>query len=86
MIAEYAARGSCYCDVTQYSFSSFIIRPQEYGISLRILTALMLVAFVVAFVIHGQQIEATSRLDFLWKLQATGDICFLIFLLERKGD
>jgi len=31
----------------------------------------MLVAFVAAFIIHGQQIEAASRLDFLWKLQAT---------------
>lgn len=44
----------------------------------------MLVAFVVAFVIHGQQIEATSRLDFLWKLQATGKMfnffsCFSLY-------
>jgi hypothetical protein len=38
------------------------------------LTALILAAFVAAFVIHGQQIEATSRLDFLWKLQATGTL------------
>ncbi|XP_057377418.1 adenylate cyclase type 5-like [Daphnia carinata] len=45
--------------------------PQDSGISLGILTALILAAFVSAFVIHGQQIEATSRLDFLWKLQAT---------------
>ena len=45
---------------------------QELNISLKILTALILAAFVAAFVIHGQQIEATSRLDFLWKLQATG--------------
>jgi hypothetical protein len=41
------------------------------------LTALILAAFVAAFVIHGQQIEATSRLDFLWKLQATGTGSFL---------
>lgn len=40
--------------------------------SLKILTTLILVAFVAAFIIHGQQIEAASRLDFLWKLQATG--------------
>ena len=29
-------------------------------------------AFIVALVIHGHQTEATYRLDFLWKLQATG--------------
>jgi len=40
-------------------------------ISTSVLTTLILVAFVAAFIIHGQQIEATSRLDFLWKLQAT---------------
>ena len=43
------------------------------------LTALILAAFVAAFVIHGQQIEATSRLDFLWKLQATGIFSEIIF-------
>ena len=43
-------------------------------ISTSVLTTLILVAFVAAFIIHGQQIEATSRLDFLWKLQATGSI------------
>ncbi|XP_046651444.1 adenylate cyclase type 6-like [Daphnia pulicaria] len=45
--------------------------PPDSTISLGMLTALILAAFVAAFVIHGQQIEATSRLDFLWKLQAT---------------
>ena len=28
--------------------------------------------FIIALVIHGHQTEATYRLDFLWKLQATG--------------
>ena len=27
--------------------------------------------FIVALMIHGHQTEATYRLDFLWKLQAT---------------
>nr|CAH0106081.1 unnamed protein product [Daphnia galeata] len=45
--------------------------PPDAVISLGMLTTLILAAFVAAFVIHGQQIEATSRLDFLWKLQAT---------------
>jgi adenylate cyclase 5 len=29
-------------------------------------------AFIIALIIHGHQTEATYRLDFLWKLQATG--------------
>jgi len=41
------------------------------NISLKILTLLVLAAFVAAFIIHGHQVEAASRLDFLWKLQAT---------------
>jgi adenylate cyclase 5 len=36
------------------------------------LTVVVLLSFVVALVIHSQQTEATYRLDFLWKLQATG--------------
>ncbi|XP_031344444.1 adenylate cyclase type 6-like isoform X2 [Photinus pyralis] len=35
------------------------------------INVIILVAFVVALIIHGQQIEATYRLDFVWKLQAT---------------
>lgn len=29
--------------------------------------------FLVAQIIHSQQMEITRRLDFIWKLQATGD-------------
>lgn len=29
---------------------------------------------MIALVIHSQQTEATYRLDFLWKLQATGKL------------
>ena len=47
-------------------------RGQDSSISSSLVTALALAAFVTAFILHGQQIEATSRLDFLWKLQATG--------------
>jgi hypothetical protein len=51
---------------------NYIERIPVETISTSVLTTLILVAFVAAFIIHGQQIEATSRLDFLWKLQATG--------------
>lgn len=33
----------------------------------------ILLAFIVALIIHGHQTESTYRLDFLWKLQATGN-------------
>ncbi|KAK7079704.1 Adenylate cyclase type 5, partial [Halocaridina rubra] len=36
----------------------------------RYVTVAVLIGFTVAFFIHAQQSEATSRLDFLWKLQA----------------
>lgn len=37
----------------------------------RYLTMVVLLGFVVALIIHSQHTEATYRLDFLWKLQAT---------------
>lgn len=40
----------------------------------RYLTVIVLLSFVVALIIHSQHTEATYRLDFLWKLQATGKI------------
>ncbi|ROT63899.1 Adenylate cyclase type 5 [Penaeus vannamei] len=36
----------------------------------RYVTVAVLIGFTIAFFIHAQQTEATSRLDFLWKLQA----------------
>jgi hypothetical protein len=38
-------------------------------------------SFIIALVIHGHQTESTYRLDFLWKLQATGWIIFKPFCL-----
>ena len=38
------------------------------------LTVVVLLGFLLALVIHSRQTEATYRLDFLWKLQATGKI------------
>ena len=32
----------------------------------------IVISFTIALIIHGHQTEATYRLDFLWKLQATG--------------
>ncbi|KAL2104285.1 hypothetical protein ACEWY4_001153 [Coilia grayii] len=40
-------------------------------VSLRVITPVILTVFVLALYLHGQQVESTARLDFLWKLQAT---------------
>ena len=32
----------------------------------------IVISFTIALIIHGHQTESTYRLDFLWKLQATG--------------
>lgn len=37
------------------------------------------VIFVVALIFHGHQTEATYRLDFIWKLQATGMLTIVEF-------
>lgn len=40
----------------------------------RYINVILLVGFVIALILHGQQTEATYRLDFVWKLQATGKL------------
>ncbi|KAM9752921.1 adenylate cyclase type 6-like isoform 2-T4 [Menidia menidia] len=40
-------------------------------VSLKVMTPVVLMVFVLALYLHGQQVESTARLDFLWKLQAT---------------
>ncbi|XP_061551116.1 adenylate cyclase type 6-like isoform X6 [Phycodurus eques] len=40
-------------------------------VPLKVVTPVILTVFVLALYLHGQQVESTARLDFLWKLQAT---------------
>ncbi|CAD7004969.1 unnamed protein product [Ceratitis capitata] len=37
-----------------------------------IIDSIFLFAFMLALIFHSHQTEATYRLDFIWKLQATG--------------
>ncbi|XP_049822325.1 adenylate cyclase type 6 [Aethina tumida] len=46
-------------------------KPGGYTITLQYINIVILVGFVIALILHGQQTEATYRLDFVWKLQAT---------------
>ena len=52
-----------------YSFVSNC--PHNY-LETRWLVIAIVISFTIALIIHGHQTEATYRLDFLWKLQATG--------------
>ncbi|GFW75322.1 adenylate cyclase type 6 [Trichonephila clavipes] len=48
----------------------FIYSPDGSGVPSKYSLTILLLLFVGALVAHGHQAEATSRLDFLWKLQA----------------
>eukprot|EP00102_Acyrthosiphon_pisum_P023590 XP_016660800.1 PREDICTED: adenylate cyclase type 5 isoform X3 [Acyrthosiphon pisum] len=59
---------SCY-----FIFSSMFLssRPIEESFWIRILMFVVMLGLIVALILQAQQTEVTSRLDFLWKLQAT---------------
>ena len=46
--------------------------PHDY-LETRWMVIAIVISFTIALIIHGHQTEATYRLDFLWKLQATGE-------------
>lgn len=76
-----AVCGTCYLIVVHiasaYLFDQQDLLLQEYGkladdyVSTKYFMIAVIYAFIIALVIHGHQTEATYRLDFLWKLQAT---------------
>ncbi|XP_059575375.1 adenylate cyclase type 6 [Alligator mississippiensis] len=45
----------------------------EGKVALKYVTPVILAVFALALYLHAQQVESTARLDFLWKLQATGE-------------
>ena len=42
----------------------------------------IVISFTIALIIHGHQTESTYRLDFLWKLQATGELSLTVLGLS----
>lgn len=48
---------------------SFFSLESVTKVSLKVMTPVILTVFVLALYLHGQQVESTARLDFLWKLQ-----------------
>ncbi len=55
-------------------------------VSLKIMTPVILTVFVLALYLHGQQVESTARLDFLWKLQVYGTETILKLLLFKLSN
>lgn len=53
-------------------FTNFGSRPSEEFFWIHILMFVVMIGLIVALILQAQQTEVTSRLDFLWKLQATG--------------
>jgi preprotein translocase subunit YajC len=51
---------------------NFRCRPIEESFWIRIFMFVVMMGLIVALILQAQQTEVTSRLDFLWKLQATG--------------
>ncbi|KAF6117259.1 adenylate cyclase 6 [Phyllostomus discolor] len=47
--------------------------PASGRVALKYMTPVILLVFALALYLHAQQVESTARLDFLWKLQATGE-------------
>ncbi|KAM9673175.1 adenylate cyclase type 6 isoform 2-T2 [Trichechus inunguis] len=47
--------------------------PAPGRVALKYMTPVILLVFALALYLHAQQVESTARLDFLWKLQATGE-------------
>ncbi|XP_037702749.1 adenylate cyclase type 6 isoform X5 [Choloepus didactylus] len=47
--------------------------PAAGRVALKYMTPVILLMFALALYLHAQQVESTARLDFLWKLQATGE-------------
>ncbi len=59
-----------------------VCRINEPELSSYVVIFAILIGLMIALVIHSQQTEATYRLDFLWKLQATGTkLKYLLLLL-----
>ncbi|KAF8770565.1 adenylate cyclase type 5-like [Argiope bruennichi] len=62
--------------VELFDLFDLVHSPDGSGVPSKYSLTILLLLFVGALVAHGHQAEATSRLDFLWKLQA----------LEEKED
>lgn len=54
-------------------------------VSLKVMTPVILTVFVLALYLHGQQVESTARLDFLWKLQVNQSQSLALFNGHRKA-
>ena len=59
--------------ILQSSFFMLCRKLPEEFLATKYFVIFIIIAFIVALMIHGHQTESTYRLDFLWKLQATDE-------------
>ena len=59
--------------ILQSSFFVLCRKLPEEFLATKYFVIFIIIAFIVALMIHGHQTESTYRLDFLWKLQATDE-------------
>ncbi|XP_018566319.1 adenylate cyclase type 6 isoform X1 [Anoplophora glabripennis] len=52
-------------------YLSWLVVCSDLTLTQQYANVIILAGFVIALIVHGQQTEATYRLDFVWKLQAT---------------
>ena len=52
--------------------ASASLSPAAGRVALKYMTPVILLVFALALYLNAQQVESTARLDFLWKLQVTG--------------
>lgn len=60
--------------MTLVNSSFFLSLESVTKVSLKVMTPVILTVFVLALYLHGQQVESTARLDFLWKLQVNRSV------------
>uniref|UniRef100_A0A667H2D6 adenylate cyclase n=1 Tax=Lynx canadensis TaxID=61383 RepID=A0A667H2D6_LYNCA len=61
------------CLLQTLSLTLLTLSPAAGRVALKYMTPVILLVFALALYLHAQQVESTARLDFLWKLQATGE-------------
>lgn len=72
-LATYLSISMIYQNVTDKILSSFPQLLHSESLTNKYINIVILVGFITALIIHSQQTEATYRLDFVWKLQATDE-------------
>nr|XP_006131277.1 adenylate cyclase type 6 [Pelodiscus sinensis] len=73
ILAVFALALYLHAQQVERTFHTRVPSLAEEKVALKYMTPVILAVFALALYLHAQQVESTARLDFLWKLQATGE-------------